>query len=73
MNIGKHQKKIIKISRDLYNKSNKNFIARSPQTYFALWGKTIGFERIKYKLYGARKSLPYFLSILKNIFFLITN
>ena len=72
MNIGKHQKKIIKISRDLYNKSNKNFIARSPQTYFALWGKTIGFERIKYKLYGARKSLPYFLSILKNIFLIST-
>ena len=68
MNIGEAQKKIIRISRYLYNRSNKNFIARSPQTYFALWGKTIGFERIKYKLHGLSHLIPYFLIIFKDIF-----
>ena len=72
MNIGEDQKKIIQISKYLYNKSKKNFKALSPQTFFAMWGKTIGFERIKYKFYGSRHPLQYFLTICKDIFFIST-
>ena len=48
--------------------ANIDLVKPRQDTYFALWGKTIGFERIKYKLHGLSHLIPYFLIIFKDIF-----
>ncbi|MDC0426460.1 hypothetical protein OAM08_00530 [Pelagibacteraceae bacterium] len=67
MSIGDDQKKIIKICNHLFNKSSQNIKGLSPLTYFGLWGKTLGFERIKLKIYGLGYLPTYFLEIFKDI------
>jgi len=67
MSIGNDQKKIIKICNYLYNKSSHDIKGLSPLTYFGLWGKTLGFERIKLKIYGLSYLPTFFLEIFKDI------
>ena len=70
MEIGKKQKKIIKICNFFFKNSKniKNIKGSSSLTYFALWGQSPGFERIKLKLYGAKYLISFILKIVKDIF-----
>ena len=53
MSISFSQKKIINISRNIINKNKKfNKDRISALTYFALWGDSPGFARVKYNIYG---------------------
>ena len=70
MDIGLKQKKVIEISKKLISEDKENSRKKdtiSTLTYFALWGATPGFERIKFKLFGFKNFIKYFLSILKDI------
>ena len=68
MSIGLKQKKIIDISKKLVNKSKKfNKHKISSLTYFSLWGKNPGFERIKFEMYGIQNILNYWYLVFKNI------
>ena len=68
MFIGLKQKKIIDISKKLVHKSKKlNKHQISSLTYFALWGDSPGFEKIKYKIYGIQNIFNYWFRILKDI------
>ena len=68
MSISVTQKKIIDISKKLINENKKfNKHQISELTYFALWGNTQGFARIKYKLYGFKNILNYWFRIVKDI------
>jgi hypothetical protein len=70
MRIGLKQKQIIDISKkiishDKYNENENDKV--SALTYFALWGTTPGFERIKFKLFGLKSFIRFSLSVLKDI------
>jgi hypothetical protein len=68
MSISSKQKKIIEISRKLINKNKKiNSHRVSSLTYFALWGDSPGFARVKYEIYGFKKIFNYWFKILKDI------
>ena len=67
MRIGEDQKKIINISNYLFNKINKKIIGLSPLTYFALWGRSSGFDRIKLNFYGIKYLPKYITGIFKDI------
>ena len=70
MDIGLKQKKIIEISTKLIledKRNNRKKDTISTLTYFALWGTTPGFERIKFKILGFKNFIKYFLSIFKDI------
>ena len=59
-------KKILDISKKLINKNKKlNKHQISALNYFALWGDSLGFERVKCKIYA--KFFNFFLKILKDI------
>ena len=70
MRIGLKQKQIIDISKkiishDKYNENENDKV--SALTYFALWGTTPGFERIKFKLFGLKSFIRFSLSVIKDI------
>ena len=68
MLISSKQKKIIEISRKLINKNKKlNRHRVSSLTYFALWGDSPGFARVKFEIYGFQKIFNYWFKILKDI------
>ncbi len=68
MLIGLSQKKIIDISKKLINKNKKlNKHRISSLTYFALWGDSPGFARVKYEIYGFQKILNFWFKIFKDI------
>ncbi len=68
MLISLSQKKIIDISKKLINKNKKlNKHRISSLTYFALWGDSPGFARVKYEIYGFQKILNFWFKILKDI------
>ena len=68
MRIGLEQKKILDISKKLTNKNKKlNEHQISALNYFALWGDSLGFERIKCKIYGVQNFFNFCLKILKDI------
>ena len=69
MNIGLKQKEVLDISKKLIkkNKISKREDVISSLTYFALWGLTPGFERIKFKLFGLKNIFKYSLAVLKDI------
>ena len=68
MIISPTQKKIINISKKLINKNKKlNKHRISALTYFALWGDSPGFARVKYEIYGFQNILNYWFKILKDI------
>ncbi len=69
MHIGIKQKAIIDISKKLTNEDQK--IKKKHQisamTYFALWGDSLGFERIKYQIYGIKNIFSYWFKIFKDV------
>ena len=68
MFISPTQKKIIDISKKLINKNKKlNKHRISALTYFALWGDSPGFARVKYEIYGFQNIFYYWFKILKDI------
>ena len=68
MFISPTQKKIIDISKKLINKNKKlNKHRISALTYFALWGDSPGFARVKYEIYGFQNIFNYWFKILKDI------
>lgn len=68
MHIGLKQKKILNISKKLTIKNKKlNKHQISALNYFALWGDSLGFERVKCEIYGIQNFLNYFFKTLKDI------
>ena len=68
MSISFSQKKIINISRNLINKNKKfNKDRISALTYFALWGDSPGFARVKYNIYGFQNLFNFWFKILKDV------
>ena len=68
MSISFSQKKIINISRNIINKNKKfNKDRISALTYFALWGDSPGFARVKYNIYGFQNLFNFWFKILKDV------
>ena len=73
MNINDFQKKIVtEVAKDIERLSLKNInIGKSSLTYFALWGESIGFEKLKAKIFGSSKFFSLFKIYLKDIISLV--
>ena len=68
MRIGLEQKKILDFSKKLTDKNKKlNKHQISALNYFALWGDSLGFERVKCKIYGVKNFFYFCFKILKDI------
>ncbi len=68
MRIGLEQKKILDISKKLTDNNKKlNKHQISALNYFALWGDSLGFERVKCKIYGVKNFFNFCFKILKDI------
>ena len=69
MNIGINQKKIIDIvKKDIQHiESLENNVGTSALTYFALWARTPGFEKLNFKLRGGLSVFGLVKVVLKDI------
>ena len=74
MDIGANQKKIINIVKknikEIENSGNN--VGTSSLTYFAMWGRTPAFEKLKFKLKGVAGIFSFTKLILKDILYIST-